>query len=172
MCFTGQRISDSIRIRWTNLTTLNNAKVWIITTKKTSETINVPIPDFAMDVLGKYQDSNNPIPVMSEQYFNRRLKEMAELAGLDRTILIKKIIKGKITEEMVPLYSKISSHIARKSFITNALILGMSETEVKTVSGHKDDRSFRRYVQLAEYARKKVTKTFSRDNIEKYLKGN
>jgi integrase len=95
MCFTGQRISDSIRIRWTNLTTLNNAKVWIITTKKTSETINVPIPDFAMDVLGKYQDSNNPIPVMSEQYFNRRLKEMAELAGLDRTILIKKIIKAR-----------------------------------------------------------------------------
>jgi hypothetical protein len=72
---------------------------------------------------------------------------------------------------MTPLYSIISSHIARKSFITNALILGMSETEVKTVSGHKDDRSFRRYVQIANHAKKRVVQVFSRENIEKYLQG-
>lgn len=172
MCFTGQRISDSKRIGWLNITTTNSIPIWINTTKKTSETIHVPIPDFAMDVLRKYADSGNPIPVMSDQYFNRSLKIMAEVAGLKRMILQKNVIKNVVNEEMVPLYTKISSHIARKSFITNALILGMSEREVKTVSGHKDDKSFRRYVQLAEHVQKKARITLSRENIENYLREN
>lgn len=171
MCFTGQRISDIKRIKWSKFTTLNKEKVWINTTQKTHETITIPIPDFAMDVLSKYEDSSNPIPVMSEQYFNRSLKIMAKLAELNRFILNKNIVRGEITEEMVPLYSKISSHIARKSFITNALILGMSEREVKTISGHKDDRSFRRYVQIANHAQNRVKTVFSKENIEIYLKG-
>ena len=46
------------------------------------------------------------------------------------------------------LAHNISHH--RKTFTTNSLILGMNETVVKEITGHKKEENFRRYVLLAE----------------------
>jgi len=70
----------------------------------------------------------------------------------------------------VPFYEVLTSHVGRKSYITNSLILGVPERVVKEVSGHKDEKSFRRYVQLAEsYKSQVIRKAFSKENIRKIL---
>ena len=44
---------------------------------------------------------------------------------------------------------------------------------VKEVSGHKNERSFRRYVKLAEsYKTQLINKAYSKENIDKVLNGN
>lgn len=88
------------------------------------------------------------MPKFEEQRFNRLLKEMATEAKLIRTVPIVERRRGMAKHINLPLNEVLSSHIGKKTFITNALILGMSETEVKKISGHKDDKSFRRYVEL------------------------
>lgn len=73
-------------------------------------------------------------------------------------------------EEYVPFYEVLTTHVGRKSFITNSLILGIPERVVKEVSGHKDEKSFQQYVKLVEsYKAQKIEEGYSRDNIEKYL---
>ena len=88
---------------------------------------------------------------------------MAEKVGLSR--LVRRITwkRGKPSQNSLPLYVVLSSHIARKTFITNSLILGMSESEVKKISGHKDDRSFRRYVEMGNSYLSKA-----KDKLSKY----
>jgi len=64
----------------------------------------------------------------------------------------------------------MTSHVGRKSYITNSLILGVPERVVKEVSGHKDEKSFNRYVKLAEnYKSQVIRKAFSKENIVKIL---
>jgi integrase len=53
----------------------------------------------------------------------------------------------------------ITSHVARKTFISVSLELGIPERVVKNISNHKDERSFRRYVKLeGSYLSKEMTK--------------
>jgi len=59
----------------------------------------------------------------------------------------------------------MTSHVGRKSYITNSLILGVPERVVK-----EDEKSFNRYVKLAEnYKSQVIRKAFSKENIVKIL---
>ena len=45
----------------------------------------------------------------------------------------------------------VSSHIMRRTAITNLLMLGVSELTVRKISGHTDNSSsFKRYINLAQ----------------------
>ncbi len=70
----------------------------------------------------------------------------------------------------MPLNEVLSSCIDRKMFITNALILGMSEMEVKKISGHKDDKSFRRYLELGNSAIQKANDKLNEKSVKATLK--
>ena len=77
---------------------------------------------------------------------------------------------GVRKEEYVPFYKVLTTHVARKSYITNSLIIGVPERVVKEVSGHKSEKDFRRYVNLANsYKDEMIRKSYSVENISKYL---
>jgi hypothetical protein len=50
----------------------------------------------------------------------------------------------------------ISSHCGRKTFITNSLILGIPERVVRSISNHKDEKNFRKYVNISEVHKQKA----------------
>ena len=50
----------------------------------------------------------------------------------------------------MPLHDAISSHMARKSFISLSTQKGIPERFVRDVSGHKSERSFKRYLNLGD----------------------
>ena len=135
--------------------------------KKTNDTsITVPLNEYCKEILERYHYLPTAIPIFTEQHFNKSLKEMAEKVGLSR--LVRRIAwkRGKPSQHSLPLYEVLSSHIARKTFITNSLILGMSESEVKKISGHKDDRSFRRYVEMGNSYLSKAKDKLSKDKVD------
>jgi len=50
------------------------------------------------------------------------------------------------------------------------LTLGVPERVVREISGHKDEKSFARYVKLAEsYKNKVIQEAFSESNISKFV---
>ena len=171
MCWTGQRYSDIINISRDDIVkSATGERVWKLITGKTQTRISVPIVQYAEEILDRYKNFETPIPIFSNQKLNDYLKELGELVEFDWPVKISRYYEGELHQEQVPFYEVLSSHVGRKSFITNSLILGVPERVVKEVSGHKDEKSFARYVKLAEnYKSQVIRKAFSKKNILKIL---
>ena len=146
-CFTGFRFSDLIDLKREHIKGDEIQKVIV----KTREFSRIPLNRFALEILEKYRDNpHGVLPKISEQKFNDYIKEACRIAGIDSMVSVTTFSGGKVHHETVPKYKLITSHTARKTFTTNSLILGMNETIVKKITGHKKDENFRRYVRLAE----------------------
>ncbi len=171
MCWTGQRYSDINKISHNDISeNANGEKVWNLITYKTQTRISVPIVPYAEEILDKYKDFVTPILIISNQNLNNYLKELGRLVKFGWQVKTSRYYEGVIQLEELPFYEVLTTHVGRKSYITNSLILGVPERVVKEVSGHKDENSFRRYVQLAEINKSQVIrKAFSKENIRKIL---
>lgn len=171
MCWTGQRYSDIAKINHNDIVEkADGEKDWNLITSKTQSRISVPIVQFAQEILDKYKDFETPIPIYSNQKINDYLKELGKLVKFDWSVKSSKFFEGVLHQKQVPFYKVLTTHVGRKSYITNSLILGVPERVVKEVSGHRDENSFRRYVKLAEsYKSQVIRKAFSKDNIRKIL---
>lgn len=171
MCWTGQRYSDIANFKRKDIViNPNGEKVWKLITTKTNESITVPIISYAEKILDNYKNAHTPLPVMSNQKMNKHLKELGKQMGYESLIKIVKYFDGRKKEIHVPFHEILTTHVARKSYITNSLILGVPERVVREVSGHKDEKSFRRYVNLAETYKTNIINTaYSLENIAKFL---
>ncbi len=171
MCWTGQRYSDIEKISHNDISeNANGEKVWNLITHKTQTRISVPIISYAEEILDKYKDFKTPIPIISNQNLNNYLKELGEFVNFDWPVKTSKYYEGFLKQEERPFYEILTTHVGRKSYITNSLILGVPERVVKEVSGHKNEKSFLRYVQLAEsYKSQVIRKAFSKENIRNIL---
>ena len=171
MCWTGQRYSDIIKISHSDIVkNADGEKVWELITTKTQCKISIPIIQYAEEILDNYKDHNTPIPIFSNQKINEYLKELGELVKFDWPVKISRYYEGIVKQENVLFYDVLTTHVGRKSYITNSLILGIPERVVKEVSGHKDEKSFNRYVKLAEkYKSQVIRKAYSKENIRRIL---
>lgn len=171
MCWTGQRYSDYESLKHEDFTFKENGeKVWELITTKTGTRVSIPIVEYAEDILIRNKNCDTPLPKLSNQKMNEYLKEIGKIAELNFPVKSVKYYDGKKTEKKIPFYKILTSHVARKSYITNSLMLGVPERVVKDVSGHKDEKSFRRYVQLAgSYKSEMINKAFDKKNISKFL---
>lgn len=150
-CATGLRFSDVQQLKREHL---NKDSITIVV-KKTKTALTIPLNEISSSILNKYSDLHKPLPVMSNQNLNYYIKELCELAGIDRPIEIVRFHGKKRVVNTYPKFELISFHNARKTFVTLSLEKGMSAEEVMTISGHEDYKSFKRYVNVTE-KRKKV----------------
>ena len=147
-CFTGLRISDTSALKPSNI--LEDEITLTIQKTRTANT-RIPLNQFSKAILLKYKNTiHEPLPIISQQKFNKYIKECCELAEINTPITITRYIGQKRVDKTVPKYQLITSHTARKTFVTNSLVLGMKEIVVRNITGHKKEESFRRYVKIAE----------------------
>lgn len=147
-CFTGLRVSDLLNLKESNIYE-DYIKIAIQKTKTIDQII--PLNDYAKAILKKYEDTlYYPIPQISTQKLNQYIKECCLIIGLTENETLTRYIGQKRIQKTVPKYTLITSHIMRKTFVTNSLQLGMSEIVVRNITGHKDHSSFKRYVKIAE----------------------
>lgn len=150
-CATGLRFSDVQQLKREHL---DNDSINIVV-KKTKTSLTVPLNIVSANILEKYKELNKPLPAISNQKINEYIKELCQLAEINRPIEIVRFHGKKRVTNTYPKYELISFHNARKTFVTLSLERGMSAEEVMTISGHKDYKSFKRYVNVTE-KRKKV----------------
>jgi integrase len=83
--------------------------------KKDNEVVIPCIPEL-QSILNKY---NFKVPAdISNQKMNLYLKELGKLVGLNRKVLNKSSIAGKVVETEMPIYETITNHTGRYTFIT------------------------------------------------------
>jgi integrase len=116
---TGMRYSDSqlFNPHW-----VTEEKVLEFSQLKTGGKAYPPLYEVSRRVLMKY---NGIPPQISNQKFNNYLKELFEELKMNRAVTVQSV-KGKtVYREVSPLYVVISSHTARRTFITLCLEKGM-----------------------------------------------
>ncbi|PSR54058.1 hypothetical protein AHMF7605_11270 [Adhaeribacter arboris] len=145
-CFTGQRYSDIANLKRKDI----KDERWTVRAVKTDNTHYVPLNSFALSILNKYQLALRPLPVMSNQKTNEYLKELGKLVGIDEpTSLTKRRGNEKLTNTQ-PKYEFISTHTARRTFITLSLEKGMRPEVVMRISGHSNYSTFKKYIKISE----------------------
>lgn len=144
-CYTGQRFSDYFALGITDILTVTaagkNHKVFCKRQKKTGSVVLIPILfRWIEETLAKW---GGTLPCISISCLNMRIKEISRLAGIDTPVLLHEGAKPS----SVPKWSMVSSHTARRSFITNMYLGGvLSPEQIRSISGHRSEAAFRRYL--------------------------
>lgn len=155
----GCRVSDLYRLAKSSI--VNGAIEYI--QKKTKEdnprTIRVPLNEVAKTILNRYADYDGDklFPFISEQKYNKAIKECFKIAGCNRLVTV----IDPLTREPIqkPLYKVVTSHTARKTFIGNMYKKVKDPDLVSSLSGHKEgSRAFRRYRNIDEEIKKDLVK--------------
>ena len=138
-CYTGMRFSDFKRLKSSNI---SEGLITIREVKDKTKTLQIPITDKVRAILEKYDWQ---LPLISEQKFREYLKEIFKLAGFTDLKIKSKKIGKQVYEKEVPMYELISTHTARRSFITIMLNSGVPAKAIMSITGHKSINNFQLY---------------------------
>ncbi len=151
-CTTGLRYSDLEQLKREHI----KQQEIHLTVKKTKELLTVPLNSYSKAILNKYAEMLRPLPVISNQNLNYNVKDLCKLAEINEQIEIVRFRGIKRETKTYPKFKLIGVHTGRKTFATLSLERGMSTEEVMSITGHKDYKSFKRYVKVTEQRKKVV----------------
>ncbi len=142
-CYTGLRVSDFKTLQAHNI----KSDTIEIYQKKTGGKVTIPIRPALRLLLEKYAVSG--LPALSDQKLNEYIKEVGKAAGICEMVENRRTVAGKLEVEILPKYSLITSHTARRSFATNEYKNGVPARSIMAVTGHKTEKAFQKYIRLA-----------------------
>ncbi len=150
ICATGLRYSDLDQLKREHI----KQDEIRLTVKKTKEPLSIPLTRYSRDILAKFEGMHRPLPKISNQKLNQYVKELCQLAGIKEQIEIVRYRGTKREAITRPKYELIGVHTGRRTFATLSLERGISAEVVMTITGHKDYKSFKRYVKVTEERKK------------------
>jgi integrase len=145
-CFTGLRFGDIKHLKKDNI----QGKEIHLNIRKTKETLVIPLNKFALDILKKY---NYNLPIFSNAMANIHIKDIGELAKINDPIIRTRHRGSEILQVTLPKHKFLSAHTGRRTFVTLSLELGMRPEIVMSITGHKDYKTFKRYIKLTSKAK-------------------
>ena len=151
-CFTSLRYSD--------LANLKKADVYedyiMITTVKTSDTLKIDLNKYSKAILDKYKDfeGETALPVISNQKMNEHLKEICKACNIITPVNITTFVGSKRQNVVKEKWELVSTHCGRRTFICNALSLGIPPNVVMKWTGHSDYKAMKPYIDIADDMRK------------------
>lgn len=154
-CFTGLRFSDVIGLRWSNI----DGDMLDCTAQKTNHRQRFALATEALRIIAKYPkspDEADPrvFPQISNQKYNAHLKEVGKLAGMTGDWITEKQSGREKTREVRPKYELLTSHVARRTFVTMCLRKGMSPEDISAVTGHTTADMMMKYVKFDDESKR------------------
>ncbi len=149
-CFSGLRHSDAVNLRRSDI--LGNRLE--ITTVKTADSLSIDLNGATRSILDKYAKRDLPggkaLPPLLNQTMNRDLKTLCRLAGINEEVRITQYRGTQRIDTVKPKYELIGTHTGRRTFIVNALSLGVPPNIVMKWTGHSDYKAMRPYIDIAD----------------------
>jgi len=143
-CYCGVRFSDILKINKTSF--VDGGKHFRITDQKENNLAIIPLHPVVLEVMHRYDWS---LPKTSNVKMNLYIKEVGRLAKIDQDITVTRFPGGVRTNEIVPKWAMITTHTGRRSLISNLIISGMNREVIKSISGHKSEAAFSKYIRLS-----------------------
>ena len=161
-CFTSLRYSDVANLRRTDVL----GDYITITTVKTADTLRIELNKYSRAILAKYAGERFPdnlaLPVISNQKMNDYLKEVGKACGIDTPITVTYYKGNERIDEVFPKWQLLGTHAGRRTFICNALSLGISPQVVMKWTGHSDYKAMKPYIDIADAAKVEAMKLFDK----------
>jgi len=146
-CFTGMRYSDAVSLKKSNI----EGNMIRKTSQKTKGEFEVGLTNSALDILER---NNFNMKLLSSQKLNSYIKEIAKSMDLfHRKVREEVPRRGKILVDEVPLWTKIGSHTARRTFTDLLAGSNVSPQKIMRMTGHQSLDTVNKYLQK----RKKVS---------------
>lgn len=115
----------------------------------------IPLNQIALFILKKYDFK---LPLIANQKHNDYIKEVFKKAGYTNAVE-KTSTRGKeVIREVMPFYERISSHTARRTFITMMKRKGKSDKLIAEITGHSDMKTLNQYYQVSKDEIKEAVK--------------
>lgn len=149
-CFTGLRYSDVFNLKRSDVKG-NHIE---ITTVKTADSLIIELNNHSRAILDKYKDVHfeydKVLPVITNQKMNDYLKELGELAEINEIVRETYYKGNERIDEVTPKYALLGTHAGRRTFICNALSLGIPPQVVMKWTGHSDYKAMKPYIDIAD----------------------
>lgn len=149
-CFSGLRYSDVYNLKRSDIKQDHIE----ITTIKTADSLIIELNNHSKAILEKYKDIHfadyKALPVISNQKMNDYLKELGELAGINDPIRETYYRGNERIDTVTPKYALLGTHTGRRTFICNALSLGIPAQVVMKWTGHSDYKAMKPYIDIAD----------------------
>ncbi|MFZ4583116.1 MAG: tyrosine-type recombinase/integrase, partial [Paludibacter sp.] len=158
MCACGLRYSDMAALRREDVT----ADSIKITTQKTADALEIPLNHFSKSILQKY---DNSLPKISNVRLNLYLKELAKYLELNRRLTKVYIKAGTTVKEEAELWQVLTSHCARKTFISLSVFLNMNPEIIMRFSGHHSHKMMEVYTGITDKQKQAQMALFTAENI-------
>ncbi len=160
-CFTGLRYSDVYNLKTSDIKD-NHIE---ITTVKTADSLIIELNNHSRTILQKYKDvhfeNNKVLPVITNQKMNEYLKELAELAKINELIRETYYKGNQRIDEVTPKHDLLGTHAGRRTFICNALSLGIQPQVVMKWTGHSDYKAMKPYIDIADEIKASAMEKFN-----------
>ena len=149
-CFSGLRHSDVNNLRRSDI----KGDHIEVTTVKTADSISIELNKITKAILEKYKDTpfkdNKALPNYTNQAMNRDIKELCKLAGINEEIRVT-TYKGNVrTDKIQSKWELVGTHTGRRTFIVNALSLGITPNIVMKWTGHSDYKAMKPYIDIVD----------------------
>ena len=150
-CVTGMRFGELSLISKSNVS--DNFIILKEDKDTTKEAREIPLTPLSRYILQKY---DYQLPLIANQKQNLYIKEVFE--ELEYTNKVQKITtKGKENIKVDMIFKdRISTHTARRTFITMMKRQGKSDKLIASITGHNDMKTLNQYYQISEPEKKEA----------------
>lgn len=160
-CLTGLRFSDFSTLKPEDL----KRDMLYKKQAKSDHWVIIPLREEAKLIFTR--QFKDKISELTNPEFNRHIKTIGKLAGINRTIKFSYKKGNRDISVVKPKYEWITSHTARRSFCTNEFLAGTPVELIMKISGHKNVKDFYKYIRITpeEAARKIKDLWLSRNDM-------
>ena len=152
-CLTGARKSDYIKFTKSNI----QRHSIIYCSQKTGTSVTVPATKTAVSIINELDSYTEAEKDISDVHFNDTLRNICKSVGIDNTMTLH---HHGVTYTQ-PKYFFISSHTARRSFVTNLYIDDVNLYDISKMCGHSNISITQRYICVGIIIKNKIKKSFS-----------
>lgn len=148
-CNIGQRGGDLLELNESNFVTRNGLDVIELKQQKTDKNVTIPVLEKTKEII----KTGLPYKI-SIQKFNKHIKEVCKLAGINELIEDSKITvteEGKGNKQkrkikgVYPKWDLMASHVCRRSFATNLYGI-LPTTLIMSITAHSSEKMLRNYI--------------------------
>lgn len=157
-CFTSLRYSDVHALRKSDIAD----GCITITTKKTNDKLRIELNKYSEAILSRYKEleGEKALPVISNQKMNEYLKEVCFECGIDEPVTDIYYVGGRKFETTKEKWEVVGTHCGRRTFICNALMMGIPPNIVMKWTGHSDYKAMKPYIDISDKAKGNAMRLF------------
>lgn len=175
-CYTGQRISDFMRMTKDHIQQIQNFDFIVLEQVKTEKLVQIPVHNEVKNILNKRNGNFPPLYTnktdSNNAMFNKYVKKLCKLAGINEQLTGHKRNTDRTSFEKWEL---VASHIGRRSFATNFYGNPKYPTPLlMNITAHGTEKQFLEYIgkkpidyslQLAEIWAKEALREKKKPNL-------